>query len=114
MVTVTLGSHTFQVPPTAKKSYERRIALVRIPDGVDEVHDMGRTNKVIRLPPIELSKAQHDDLKAQYESESVLTLDIPDFEDSISVRIQEFSAKESAGFEEQAYYRCEILVVKTT
>jgi hypothetical protein len=113
MVTVTLGSHTFEAGPEATKRRTLLYGILEIPDGTDRIHVMGRTNKEITLGTVELSLSEYNDLYAAYLTEAEISLNIPDFEESATCRITQFSSREPAG-PERILYHVDLRVVLTT
>lgn len=109
-ITVTLGSFTFPLSPPAKKSYKRNVATIPIPGGVDMAHDMGRSNKEIRLTVViagDNAYTRLQELRAVYEQEEELSFSLPDFE-SGKVRIESLRWKEPPGFKEKTLYEVEL------
>ena len=114
MVTVTLGLHTFQVAPTARKHMSLSTGLLEMPDGVDHVHYMGRSNKELTFTTTELSKTQIDDLYIQWDNDAELLFNVPGFEEINYCRIITLEHREIAGVPEQTYYEVTITVVLTS
>lgn len=108
---IKLGPHTFEVGPEVIKRYRLAIAILEIPDGIDQVQHMGRTNKEIILTTKELSKTQIDDLVNAYVLETQLALNIPYFEENKTCRVSDLSVREVAGLQELTYWEVTITVV---
>lgn len=113
MVTVTLGSHTFEAGPTARKRRNLVLGTLEIPDGTDKIHVMGRTNHELTLGTVELSLSQYVDLKNVYETETEVSLNIPNFAESVNCWITQFKSREPEG-PERILYHVDITVVATT
>lgn len=109
-ITVTLGSFTFPLSPPAKKSYKRNVATIPIPGGVDMAHDMGRSNKTIKLTVViagDNAYTKLQELRAVYEQEAELAFKLPDFETG-KVRIEDLNWSEPPGFKEKTLYEVEL------
>ncbi len=111
MTTVTLGTHTFEVAPAVRKRYSLNIAVLEIPDGTDEVHYMGRNNKQLTFEAEELSKSELLDLNSAWESESEVSFNIPEFEESGTCRIVNMTQEEREAVAEQEYFKVTITVM---
>jgi hypothetical protein len=108
---VLLGTHTFSVGPSARKTMQLNLGIVEIPDGVDEVHITGVQNKEIVLSVEEVSKSSMDDLNTQWVTEADIALNIPLFEEDKLCRIVDITYQEVAGVPELTYYDVTITVV---
>jgi hypothetical protein len=77
------------------------IVIVEIPDGTDHAHWMGRTNREVTLTGVEVTVDTLNDLLAAWDAETLMVLNIPDFEEEATVRITNIVSIEKKGIPPQ-------------